>query len=115
VVQLEDNLLNDKNIQIALRQLLGVYIMTDRNLRDLFNTLFEGMSLGVLISCAAGDAPDLNKIPIIQKCLPHILKLCELIAFEMNEIIHDDNLDQVTVLATKILKSIMQSQQNADH
>lgn len=116
VVQLGNSSLNDKNIQVALRQLLGVYATTDRNFRNLFSTLSEGISLGVLISCAIGiPSSNLYEIPILQKCLPYILKLCEVVAFEMNKIVHDDNLDQVTVLAAKILESIIQSQQTTCH
>jgi len=110
VVQLEDNLLKkNKEVQLALRQILGVYVTTDRNLKGIFDGIFDGISLGILVSCTTGELHNLNNLPILKKCLPHVLKLCEIISSEMNRIIYDDNLDQVTVLATKVLETILQS------
>lgn len=109
VVQLEDKY--NKEIQLALRQILGAYTTTNRNLKSILLSIFDGISLGILVSCTTGELYNPNNPSILKKCLPHIIKLCEVVLSEMNEIIHDDNLDQVTVLATKVVNSILQSYQ----
>ena len=111
VDQQEDNPLDNKVVQLALRQILGSFTSVDLNFRALFDTLSNGMSLGMLVSCTAGNFQDLNKINILSRSLPHILELCKIVAYEMNEIIHDDNIDQVTILASNTLETLMKTQQ----
>ncbi len=112
MVLLEDKQLNHKAVQAALRQILGTYVSVDVNFKNLFNTLSDGISLGMLVSCTTGELHNLNEVSVLRKSLPYILELCKIIATEMDTIIHDDNLDQVTVLATKVLEALMKSQQN---
>lgn len=112
MVLLDDNQFNHEPVQAALRQILGAYVSVDVNFKNLFNTLSDGISLGMLVSCTTGEFHNLNGVSVLRKSLPHILELCKVIALEMDTIIHDDNLDQVTVLATKVLEALMKSQQN---
>ena len=107
---LEGKLLNDKVIQVALRQILGTHVSLDLKFKELFDTILEGMSLGMLVACTSGNLNNLNEVGVLKKALPHIVELSKIVAFEMNVIIHDDTIDQVTVLATKVLSSLMESQ-----
>jgi len=108
---MDDTKLDKKEIQTVLRQILGGFASTNTNLKELFNALSDGISVGILVTCIENNTQDVATISVFNKCLPHILELTKIITTEMNTIIRDDNLDQVTILASRVLKALIQSQQ----
>lgn len=95
-----------------VRQVLGTHKALDINVRTTLLNISDGISVGLIFEGIVGfnnknNNTVVENTKILNRCIPHIYGLRQIVAEEMDIIVRDNSLDSLTVLAAAILKSIL--------